>query len=164
MPNLCHSSSILGADVSQMHLDGVSLVPLLTSNHLLPPRTLYHFCGSDVFSIRSWTGQKTYKWIFSQPKLNQNGGCDTDFCPCHGPGVVQHKTALLVDIDDDRREENPLNPESKVYTSLEPKMREELNAFRKDVARNSMPSQLYSWSVMPHPWLQPFLPVQYIED
>jgi hypothetical protein len=156
-------ADIVGLDVSSLKHDGTSLLPLLTSRTPLPPRTLYHFCGSRVFAVRTWSGRKAYKWILRQPLLNQNGGCDAAFCPCYGPGVSEHTPPLLIDIEDDVREEKEVDEHGSLYRGLVNGMQKDLERFESDVEVTSLPSQLNSWRVMPHIWMQPLLHVQYTE-
>ena len=102
----------------------------------------------------------TYKLIFQEPKLNQDGGCDSHMCPCYGPFVIDHsRSPLLFDVDADPEEKEPIDDASDIYKLITSLMLKEKDAFKSEIDRTKMPSQFNSYNILPRPWLQPYLNV-----
>ena len=59
-------------------LDGESLLGLLRGEHQRrrSERTLYHFCDSEIFAMRTQLKEGIYKLIIREPLLNGRESCD----------------------------------------------------------------------------------------
>ena len=74
-------AQVVGAEDSLHHrLDGVSILSALTGEEaeLKRERTVFHFCDSEIFSMRRQMSEgKIYKIILQEPELTapQRGGC-----------------------------------------------------------------------------------------
>ena len=74
-------AQVVGVEDSLPHrLDGVSILSALTGEEagLKRERTVFHFCDSEIFSMRrQMSDGKIYKIILQEPELTapQRGGC-----------------------------------------------------------------------------------------
>ena len=59
-------------------LDGETILGLLRGEHQRrrSDRTLYHFCDSEIFAMRTQLEDGIYKLIIREPLLNRRGSCD----------------------------------------------------------------------------------------
>ena len=57
-------------------LDGESLLRLLRGEKKRSERSLYHFCDSEIFAMRTQLEDGIYKLIIREPLLNARGSCD----------------------------------------------------------------------------------------
>ena len=74
-------AQVVGVEDSLPHrLDGVSILSALTGEEagLKRERTVFHFCDSEIFSMRRQMSEgKIYKIILQEPELTapHRGGC-----------------------------------------------------------------------------------------
>ena len=72
-------AELVGVEKFNNPLDGVSLVSSLTGSQTRPKeRSVFHFCDSEVFSVRRQTERgEVFKMILQEPELTapQSGGC-----------------------------------------------------------------------------------------
>ena len=57
-------------------LDGESLMGLLRGEKRKSERSLYHFCDSEIFAVRTQLEDEIYKLIIREPLLTPRGSCE----------------------------------------------------------------------------------------
>jgi len=155
LPTLAH---IAGLDTSHLKLDGQSLIPLLQEDESVrESRPLFHFCQSEIFAMRMYQGNSTYKLVRKSHPLDRKGHCNQ--CSCYGSGVISHNPPLLFNLDEDPIEMAPLETSANEYKDYISLMTNQLNAFQEELDKTKMAAQFSNYAVLPRPWLQPMLNV-----